>query len=106
MGGIRMNKTSIILFSVLLIALLSGCGSVLKEINAKSLSMRSDIFVETGDSEPIPANYADLVIKMSVKTALAGFYIPESKRSFSGKPGIPFIFNIDGQAVVWKNDGQ
>jgi hypothetical protein len=101
-----MNKTSIILFSALLVALFSGCGSALKEINAKSLSTRSDIFVETEGYEPIPASYGDLVIKVSVKTALAGYYILESKRSLSGKPGLPFIFNIDGQAVIWNIDGQ
>jgi hypothetical protein len=101
-----MNKTSIILFSALLVALFSGCGSALKDINAKSLSTRTDIFVETEGYESIPTGYADLVINVSVKTALAGYYILESKRSLSGKPGLPFIFNIDGQAVIWKIDGQ
>lgn len=101
-----MNKTFIILFSVLLIALFSGCGTALKEINAKSLSTRSSIFVETEGYEPISAGYSVLDIKVSVKTALAGYYILESKRSLSGKPGLPFIFNIDGQAVIWKIDGQ
>jgi uncharacterized protein YceK len=99
------NVLTIILIASLFI-LISGCGSALKEINAKSLSTRSDIFAETEGCEPVPAGYADLVIAVSIKTALAGYYVLESKRSLSGKPGLPFILNIDGQAVIWKMDGQ
>ena len=101
-----MNKTPIILFSALLIALLSACGSVLEQINAKSLSARSDVFVEIKNGEAIPSGYADVIIKVSIKTPPAGYYLWESNDSFSGKPGFPFVFNIDGQAAVWKIDGQ
>jgi hypothetical protein len=101
-----MNKTFILLFSVLLVALFSGCGTALKEINAKSLSTRTGIFVEAEGDEPVGAGYSVLDITVSVKTALAGHYILESKRSLSGKPGLPFIFNIDGQGVIWKTEGQ
>jgi len=101
-----MNKTSIILFSALLVALLWGCGSALKQINAKSLSTRSDVFVEIKNDEAIPSGYSDVIIKVSIKTPPTGYYLWESKDSFSGKPGFPFIFNIDGQAVAWKIDGQ
>lgn len=101
-----MNKTPIILFSALLIALLSGCGSALEQINAKSLSARSDVFVEIKNGEAIPSGYADVTIKVSIKTPLAGYYLWESNDSFSGKPGFPFVFNVDGQAAVWKIDGQ
>jgi hypothetical protein len=101
-----MNKTSIILFSALLVALFSGCGSALKEINAKSLSTRSDVFVEIKNDEAIPSGYSNVIIKVSIKTPPTGYYLWESKDSFSGKPGFPFVFNIDGQAAVWKIDGQ
>jgi uncharacterized protein YceK len=101
-----MNKTFIILFSALLVALLSGCGSALKEINTKSLSTRSDVFVEIKNDEAIPGGYANVIIKVSIKTPLTGYYLWESNDSFSGKPGFPFVFNIDGQAAVWKIDGQ
>jgi hypothetical protein len=101
-----MNKTSIILFSALLVALLWGCGSALKEINAKSLSTRSDVFVEIKNDEAIPSGYSDVIIKVSIKTPSTGYYLWESKDSFSGKPGFPFVLNIDGQAAVWKIDGQ
>jgi hypothetical protein len=101
-----MNKASIILFSILLVALLSGCGSALKEINAKSLSTRSDVFVEITYDEAIPSGYAHVIIKVSIKTPPTGYYLWESNDAFSGKPGFPFVFNIDGQAAVWKIDGQ
>jgi hypothetical protein len=101
-----MNKTFIILFSALLVALVSGCGSALKEINAKSLSTRSDVFVEIKDDEAIASGYAHVIIKVSIKTPPTGYYLWESNDSFSGKPGFPFVFNIDGQAAVWKIDGQ
>ena len=101
-----MNKTSVILISVLLAATFSGCGSVLKEINAKSVSARSDVFVEIKNDEVIPGGYANVIIKVFVKTPPAGYYLWESTDSFSGKPGFPFVFNIDGQAAVWKIDGQ
>ncbi|MGD1154171.1 MAG: hypothetical protein ABR911_15010 [Syntrophales bacterium] len=101
-----MNKTSIILFSALLVALLSGCGSALKEINEKSQSTRSDVFVEIKNDEAIPSGYANVIIKVSIKTPPTGYYLWESNDSFSGKPGFPFVFNVDGQAAVWKIDGQ
>jgi hypothetical protein len=101
-----MNKTFTILFSALLVALLSGCGSALKEINAKSLSTRSDVFVAVTDDEAIHSGYANVIIKVSVKIPPTGYYLWESNDSFSGKPGFPLVFNIDGQAAVWKIDGQ
>jgi hypothetical protein len=101
-----MNRTSVILFSALLVALLSGCASALKEINAKSLSTRSGVFVEIKNDEAIPGGYANVIIKVSIKTPPAGYYLWESGDSFSGKPGFRFVFNIDGQAAVWKVDGQ
>jgi hypothetical protein len=101
-----MNKTSIVLFSALLAALISGCGSALQEINAKSLSTRSDVFVEIKNDETIPSGYANVIITVSIKTSPKGYYLWESNDSFSGKPGFPFVFNIDGQAALWKVDGQ
>jgi hypothetical protein len=101
-----MNKISVILFSALLVALLSGCGSTLREINAKSRSTRSDVLVEIKDDEAIPSGYANVIIRVSIKTPPSGYYLWESSDSFSGKPGFPLVFNIDGQAAVWKIDGQ
>jgi hypothetical protein len=89
-----------------LVALFSGCGSALKEINAKALGTKSDVFVEIKNDDMIPGGYANVIIKVSIKTPPTGYYLWESKDSFSGKPGFPFVFNIDGQTAVWKIDGQ
>jgi hypothetical protein len=54
----------------------------------------------------LPKGFVDLTITSSIKTHLEGFYLLESKDSLHGKPGYPFVLNIDGQAVTWKVDGQ
>lgn len=108
-----------------LFILISGCASSQKNIIAKSQSTRSDVFVEIEDDEAIPPGYSDIIVKMSIKTQPTGFYLWESKDSFSEKsgfppgffiweskdslserPGLPFIFNIDGQASIWKMEGR
>ena len=99
------NVRTIILIASLFI-LISGCGSALKEINAKSQSTRSDVYVEIKNGGAIPGGYANVIIKVAIKTPPAGYYLWKSNHSFSGKPGFPFVFNIDGQAAVWKIDGQ
>jgi hypothetical protein len=70
-----------------------------------SQSERTDVFVELKDGEPIPTGFADLMITANIKTPLAGYYVLESEESLHGKPGYPFLINIDGQAALWKIDG-
>lgn len=94
--------------SYMLVAVLitiTGCVTS-KEIIQKSKSERTDVFSEVKEDEIIPKGFADLVIKASIKTHLESYYILESKESLHGKPGYPFVINIDGQAAVWKVDGQ
>jgi hypothetical protein len=67
--------------------------------------VRTDVFVEVKDGEPITEGFADLIITANIKTPLAGYYMLASKRSLHGEPGYPFLINIDGQAVVWKSEG-
>jgi uncharacterized protein YceK len=102
----EMKNIFITILIASLFILISGCGSALKEINAKSLSTRSDVFVEIKNDETIPSGYANVIITVSIKTPPEGYYLWESNDSFSGKPGFPFVFNIDGQAALWKIDGQ
>ena len=83
----------------------AGCGTAVKEMQMKSQSERTDVFVEVKDGEPIPEGFADLIITANIKTPLAGYYMLASKKSLHGKPGYPFLINIDGQAVVWKSEG-
>ena len=77
-----------------------------KEIMSKSQSDRTDIFSEVKEEGMPPKGFVDLIIKASIKTHLEGYYILESKESLHGKPAYPFVFNIDGQAVTWKVEGQ
>jgi hypothetical protein len=84
-----------------------GCSTASKEIQAKSISERTDIFHQVhGGGRISPQGAADLLIKAEVKTNLEGFHIFESNKSLHGKPKYPFLFNIDGQSVVWEVKGQ
>ncbi|HET7318563.1 MAG TPA: hypothetical protein VFK23_05440 [Nitrospirota bacterium] len=100
-----MNKYVYSLCVALLFAALSGCGAA-KMIAAKTQSERSDIFTEAAGSEPAPAGYADVIITADIKTHLEGCYKGESASSAHGKEAYPYLFNIDGQAVLWKAEGK
>jgi hypothetical protein len=96
---------TITLCIIILVITLTGCGTTSKEIQAKSQSERSDVFTETRTAAPLPADFADLLIRAHIKTPLDGYYFFESHASLHGKPGYPFLINIDSQAMVWKLDG-
>lgn len=98
----RMRYGIVVLCAMLLVS----CGTGLKEIMLKSKSARTDVFKEVREGESIPREFVELTITSSIKTHLEGFYVAESKKSLHGKPGYPFVLNIDGQAVTWKVDGQ
>jgi len=91
---------------VLLLMVLAGCGVTAKMIAAKSQNERADVFTEETDPGAKPQGYVDVVVKASIKTHVEGYHSDESGESLHGKPGYPFVLNIDGQAVVWKVDGQ
>ena len=84
---------------------LTGCGATAKMIAAKSQSERADVFTEVADAGVKSQGYVDLVVKANIKTHVEGYYSGEPEMSLHGKPGYPFVLNIDGQAVVWKVDG-
>jgi hypothetical protein len=87
-------------------AILASCGATTKEIARMSQSERADIFTEIVSEESAPTGYADMVIRASLKTPLAGYYPFESKESAHGKAVCPFLINIDGQAVLWQVEGR
>lgn len=89
-----------------MLAVLAGCGAAAKMIAAKSQSGRTDIFTEVTDAGARPQGFADMIVNANIKTHEAGYYIAESGKSLHGKPGYPFVLNIDGQAAVWKVDGR
>jgi len=91
---------------VVLLVILSGCGATAKMIVAKSQNERTNVFTEVTNTGAKPQGYVDMVVKANIKTHEAGYYIGESKKSLHGKPGYPFVLNIDGQALIWKVDGQ
>ena len=105
-GMAEMKNVLTIILIVSLFISISGCGGALKEINAKSQSTRSDVFVEINNGEVTPSGYANVIVKVSIKTPPPGYYLWESNDSFSGKSGFLFVFNIDGQAALWKIDGR
>lgn len=105
-GGFIVRKVIKYIVFAALIAFLVGCGAASKKIMTKSHSERTDIFNEVREEGMPPKGFVDLVIKATIKTHLEGYYIFESRKSLHGRPGYPFVFNIDGQGVVWRVDGQ
>lgn len=72
----------------------AGCSAATKELTHMSQSVKTDVFTEVNTAEAPTSGFADMVIKTSIKTP------PRSNKPYS------FLFNIDGQAVVWNVDGQ
>jgi len=101
-----MKRYTTVIMALPMLAILLGCGATAKMITARSQSDRVDIFQEISGGEPIPAGYADLVIKASIKTHLVGYYGDESIESAHGKEFYPYLINIDGQAVHWNVQGK
>jgi hypothetical protein len=101
-----MKRLMILLIASTMGATLIGCGATTKEITRMSHSERTDVFTEVPAEGAAPAGFVDVVIKASLKTPLEGYYALEPTGSAHGKPGYPFLLNIDGQAVLWKVDGQ
>lgn len=98
-----------IVISVILLMqgiVLVGCSSAAMMITAKSQSEKTGVFTEVMDAGMPPQGFADVIVKANIKTHEAGYYIGESSKSPHGKPGYPFVLNIDEQAAVWKVDGK
>jgi hypothetical protein len=94
-----------VLIGIMSIVLI-GCGVTAKTIKQKTQNTRPDVFTEIKNDDTPSEGFVTLVIKATIKTNLDGYYLLESKDSMHGKQGYPFIMNIDGQAAVWKVDGQ
>lgn len=99
-------KNIISIFLIILVSItFLGCQSATKIISAKALTENIDIFTEVTDGSMPPEDYADIIIKASIKTHLEGFYLFESKKSLHGKNKFPFLINIDGQPALWFVEG-
>jgi hypothetical protein len=97
------NKISVLLLVDLLIA---GCGANMEAIRSKSQSQMSQVFQEVQVRSKPPAGYADLALKVSLKTHLQGYYLLEPKNSPHGQPTYTFVVNIDGQAKTYEVQGR
>jgi hypothetical protein len=106
MEELKMKRYTVYVSVILLVAVLTGCGTAARTIAARSASERTDVFAEVSGSEAAPSGYADVLIMANIKTHLEGYYRGESKTSAHGKEAYPFLFNIDGQSVLWKADGK
>jgi hypothetical protein len=101
-----MNRNTNLMILLAIGITLSGCGVTTKEIARMSQSERTDVFAEISSEVPVPEGYAELVIRASLKTPIAGYYPFESKGSSHGKTVYTFLINIDGQAVQWQTKGR
>jgi hypothetical protein len=100
-----MNRFISYAVAVVLVAVLSGCGTATKTIMLKSQGERTDVFREVSASHTAPVGFADVLIKANIKTHLEEYFIAESNDQAHGKQTYPFLVNIDGQAVVWNAPG-
>lgn len=101
-----MRRMFAFLFAITVGTVLAGCMTTSQFMTAKSQTARNDAFSDADEEGAIPNGYADVEISASIKTHVEGYYPLESKDSLHGKKGYPFVLNIDGQAVVWKDDGE
>ena len=100
-----MNRQLIFLVAILTGLSLLGCGTTAKKIQARSQSVKTDVFTEAKGDEAVPKGFADLIIKSDIKTHIEGYFVLESKESLHGKEKYPFMVNIDGQAARWEVAG-
>jgi hypothetical protein len=101
-----MKKFTFIVIAISIVTVFVSCSTATKEIVRMSQSENTGVFIEVVSEGPAPAGYADVVIRSSIKTPVAGYYPIVSKGSARGKEIYPFVVNIDGQAVQWQVEGQ
>jgi hypothetical protein len=76
-----MNKIIRLLIATPMIISLISCNASSGLISRMSNSERTDAFTEVPAGGAVPSGYADVVIKASLKTPMAGYYLLESKES-------------------------
>jgi hypothetical protein len=91
---------------VLTAMVLAGCLRDGRYTDAANLSQGEPVFSEVGDGSPAEKGKIDVVVRLSLKTPLEGYYLFESKKSRRGKTDYPLVINVDGQTVLWREDGK
>lgn len=100
-----MSKKIILVILLISSMAIGGCGLSSKEIKAKAQSERTDVFTEVRDKSKPSKDYADLIIKASIKTHFEGYHVYPEK-SLHGDPLYPFVVNVDGQGILWEVEGK
>ena len=100
-----MGKSMPKLILVFFMIALGGCATT-QQIKIKSQSERTDVFQEVRKDAPPSEGFTDLTIRASIKTHLKGFFPIELGDTRHGERDYPFLINVDGQAAIWKVDGQ
>lgn len=95
--------TSII--AILMLLCTASCMRAVRTPDRIDRTATNPIFNEAAD-RPIEIGQLDLILRLSIKTHPSNYYLLESNASLHGKPGYPFIVTIDGQSIVWREDGQ
>lgn len=98
-------KNLLICFVLIIPAAFMGCGTTAKKIHERANSEKTDVFTEVSNGSALSRGSSELIIRANIKTHIDGYYILESSESLHGKQGYPFVFNIDGQGIVWRVDG-
>jgi hypothetical protein len=99
------NRLMTFALYAIMVTVLGACATAQKkEITLNQSSTATGVFQQIQNGEAAKEGSVDLLIKVSIKTPVSGYHLFESKDHLHGKPGYPFLFNIDGQAVVWKAD--
>jgi hypothetical protein len=93
-----------ILIAITTIALIAGCARPVRQTADIVRSDSMNVFSEAKDGMP-ETRKVDIVVSLSLKTHLRGFYFLESGKSLHGKPGYPLVFTVDGQSIVWQEEG-
>jgi|WetSurMetagenome_2_1015567.scaffolds.fasta_scaffold40418_2 hypothetical protein len=100
-----MQKSRVIII-VLLVLLFLACSGTKNLIEEKMISSRTDVFTEiTGESQP-PDWVSDVLIKAQVKTHSARHYPWQEKGLPADNLKFRYLFNVDGQAVIWDVAGK
>jgi hypothetical protein len=98
------GRTRFLMPLIFAVFLAAGCATASREMQSMSESIRTDIFIAAKEGEPVPEGYGELTIRASIKTH-SGEHAVWWIKDIHGKPGYPFLLNIDGQAAMWKAEG-
>jgi hypothetical protein len=79
-----------------------GCAHVTREGIMQRASEKASSFKEINEKDSqLPEGYSELVIKASIKIPQKEFYLIKTRPPRDENSRYPFVFNINGQGVLW-----